>query len=485
MPPDPHQESPEPLRQTARGFPASGVIRQSPGRGTLVGVNNYDLIIIGSGSGNSILTPDFDDWRVALVEDGPLGGTCLNRGCIPSKMFVYPADLALAARDSSRFGLHTEFRSADWPAIRDRVFGRIDPIADAGMEYRMGQDHVDVYPVRGRFTGHKLLDVGGSVITGDSIVLAAGAHAITPAIPGLADVAFHTSDSIMRIDQLPERLVIIGGGYIAAEMAHVFDAFGVDVTILLRGSRLLRGEDDEISRRVTDAYVARMDVRLDTEIRSIRSEGGSSVVETAAGVVRGDELLVAIGRRPNGKSLGADLTGVEMDDAGYVIVDDHGQTNVEGIWALGDISSPDQLKHKANADARIVAHNMVNPENLLSLDIGPVPHAVFGHPQVASIGLTERDVQKAGLPYVSVVREYSGAAYGWAMEDTASVAKLIAHAETRLLLGAHIIGPQASTLIQQLIQGMRFGQTVDEMAREQWYIHPALPEVIEQALLEL
>ena len=453
--------------------------------GSLAVVGTHDLIIIGAGSGNSILTPDFDDWRVALVEEGPLGGTCLNRGCIPSKMFVYPADVALHARMGSELGVHTSFESADWASIRDRIFGRIDPIAEAGLEYRLGQEHVDVYRSRGRFVGHKELSVAGETISADTIVLAAGAHVTIPDIPGLASVDYHTSDTIMRIDELPERLTISGGGYIAAEMSHVFDAFGSSVTMLVRGSRMLREEDEEISRRATAAYAERLDVRLSTRIRSVSQSEGVITVETDRGPVESEMLLVAIGRTPNGSSLGVGVTGVDLDEAGYVVVDEFGRTSVDGIWALGDISSPEQLKHKANADARIVAHNIVHPDDLRPLDLGPVPHAIFGHPQVAGTGLTEREVIASGQPYVQVVREYSGAAYGWAMMDTTSVVKLIAHAETRQLLGAHIIGPQASTLIQQLIQGMRFGQTVDEMARQQWYIHPALPEVIEQALLEL
>ncbi len=478
-------EKPRAAAPMARGFSASAKARLGAASGSLAAVSTHDLIIIGAGSGNSILTPDFDDWKVALVEEGPLGGTCLNRGCIPSKMFVYPADVALQARMGSELGVKTAFDSADWRSIRDRIFGRIDPIAEAGLEYRLGQEHVDVYQSRGRFVGFKELSVGDETISADTIVLAAGAHVTLPDIPGLASVVYHTSDTIMRIDELPERLTIIGAGYIAAEMGHVFDAFGSRVTMLVRSARMLREEDEEISERATAAYSERMDVRLSTQIRSLSQSGGVITVETDGGPVESDILLIAVGRTPNGASLGVDVTGVDLDDAGYVVVDEFGRTSVDGIWALGDISSPELLKHKANADARIVAHNIAHPGDMRALDLGPVPHAVFGHPQVASTGLTEREVIAAGLPYVQVVREYAGAAYGWAMMDTTSVAKLIAHAETRQLLGAHIIGPQASTLIQQLVQGMRFGQTVDEMALDQWYIHPALPEVIEHALLEL
>jgi len=155
------------------------------------------------------------------------------------------------------------------------------------------------------------------------------------------------------------------------------------------------------------------------------------------------------------------------------------------VWALGDITNPVQLKHVANHEARVVRHNLSHPDDPIRVDHRFIPHAVFGHPQVASVGLTERDCQRQQIPYRSHVQPFSSAAYGWAMEDTDSAVKVIAHTETRRLLGAHIIGPQASTLIQQLIQGMHFDLTVDQMARHQYYIHPALPEVVEQALLEL
>jgi mycothione reductase len=166
-------------------------------------------------------------------------------------------------------------------------------------------------------------------------------------------------------------------------------------------------------------------------------------------------------------------------------VHDDLQTDVPGIWAFGDLSNHFQLKHVANAEAKVVFHNVAHPDDPKLMDYGAVPHAVFGNPQVASVGLTERDAAAEGIPFVTATKEYGTTAYGWAMEDTTSFVKLVAHARTRHLLGAHILGPQASTLIQSLIQGMRFGQTVDEMAHGQMWIHPALTEAVENALLAL
>ena len=453
-------------------------------------MRNFDLMIIGTGSGNSVIGPEHDGWDIAIVERGPFGGTCLNVGCIPSKMFVYAAEMAELASDSDRLGVHTRFDGADWPSIRDRVFGRIDPIAEGGRDYREGLPNVTVYAGTGRFVGPKRVAVGDEVITAERIVVAAGGRPTVPPVPGLAGCGYHTSDTIMRLDKLPERLLVIGAGYIAAELGGVMGAFGSKVTFLLRGDTFLRREDHDISSRFTAAYSRRFDVRTHTRLLEARRDGDEVVISLVdmdgkSVELRGDELLVATGRRPNTDRLDVAAGGIATDGRGFVGTDDQLRTNVEGVWALGDITNPIQLKHVANHEARVVRHNLTNPNDPATVDHRFIPHAVFGYPQIASVGLTEHECRRRSLPYTSHVQPYSAAAYGWAMEDTDSVAKVIAHAETRRLLGAHIIGPQAPTLIQQLIQGMHFDLTVDQMARGQYYIHPALPEVVEQALLEL
>ena len=453
-------------------------------------MRHFDLLIIGAGSGNSVIGPELDGWDIAIAEHGLFGGTCLNVGCIPSKMFVYAAEVAEVAADSGRLGVHTSFDGVDWPGVRDRIFGRIDPIADSGREYRQGLANVTVYTDSARFVGPREVAVGDETITADRVVVAAGARPALPDVPGLAGCGYHTSDSVMRLDALPERLLVLGGGYIAAELGSVMGAFGSQVTFVLRGDTFLRREDDEIRERFTAAYSRRFDVRLNTRVLAARRDGEEVVLEVQDGEgrradLRADELLVATGRIPNGDRLDVAAGGIATDADGYVITDDQLRTNTEGVWALGDVTNPVQLKHVANHEARVVRHNLSHPTDPARVDHRFVPHAVFGHPQVASVGLTERECRQRDLPYCSHVQPFSSAAYGWAMEDTSSAVKVIAHGQTRRLLGAHIIGPQASTLIQQLIQGMHFDLTVDQMAHHQYYIHPALPEVVEQALLEL
>lgn len=451
---------------------------------------HFDLVIFGTGSANSILGPEFDSWKVAIIEEWVFGGTCLNRGCIPTKMLVHAADVAETVRHASHLGIDANVVKVRWRDIRDRVFNRIDPIAAGGEDYRTNRcTNVTVFKGRGTFVGPKQIEVNGVVVSGEQIVVAVGARPFIPSIEGLTDVPFHTSDDIMRVDELPERLLVIGGGFIANELAYVFSAFGSHINLIHRGQALLSVEDDDVSAAFTSAVRNRANtsLRLGVHATSVtRSADGTVVVTLSDGsVVEGDALLLATGRRPNTDTINAAASGLAVHPDGRLVVDVHGQTGVPGVWALGDVSSPHMLKHVANHEARIVQHNLLHPDAMREIDHCFVPAAVFSRPQIASVGLTERAARAAGIDVVVKNQAYGDVAYGWAMEDTSSFCKLIADRASRKLVGAHIIGPQSSTLIQQLIQGMATGQTVDEMARGQYYIHPALPELIENALLGL
>lgn len=459
-------------------------------------MRHFDLVIIGTGSGNSILGPEFADWNVAIVERGTFGGTCLNVGCIPTKMFVHTADIADYATHGPRYGVDTARNGVRWTDIRDRIFDRIDPIAAGGLVYRTSHadnKNVTVYQGVAKFTGPKTLavDVHGDVetITADRVVLASGSRPIIPDIAGLDESGYHTSDDIMRLDTLPRRLTILGSGFIGAEFAHVMSAFGVEVTIVARSGGLLRTEDDAISTRFTALARQRWNVLLDRKTTSVERVGDEVRLHVegphGAETVVSDALLVAIGRQPNSDLVAARAGGLDVDDDGYVTVDEYQRTTVDGVYALGDVSSPYQLKHVANHEARIVRHNLAHPDEPMAADHRFVPHAVFTHPQIASVGLTEDEAIAAGLRYVTSIQDYAGIAYGWAMEDTTGFAKLIADPATGTLLGAHIMGPQASTVIQPIIQAMSFGLDAREMARGQYWIHPAMPELIENALLNL
>jgi len=444
----------------------------------------FDLIIVGTGSGNSI--PSFlDDWKIAIVERDVFGGTCLNRGCIPSKMFVYPADVAVAADSSAKLGIDTQFNGADWSAIRDRVFGLIDPIASSGRDYRAtGSPNVTLIEGTADFIDEHTLDVEGRQITAPNILLAAGARPVVPPIAGLMETGFHTSDSVMRLDELPKRLGIIGGGFIAVEMGHVFSGLGSEVTIFNRSNTLLREFDHDVSTTFTEVFGQRVQLLLGHIPTRVERVDEGIKITCAVGETIVDEILVATGREPNSDLLNVDAAGLDCHHHGTVAVDDTMATNVPGIWAVGDLANNYQLKHLANAEAAVAFWNIAHPDDLRHQSYKAVPSAVFSNPQVATVGLTEQEATKQGRVFTVGRREYGGTAYGWAMADESGFAKVLVDAETGLIIGAHVLGPQASSIIQPLIQAMQFDQRADDIANQVFFIHPALTEVIENALLD-
>ncbi|MGW9551683.1 mycothione reductase [Citricoccus zhacaiensis] len=461
---------------------------------------SFDLIIIGSGSGNSLVTPYWDGRRVAIIDAGVFGGTCLNVGCIPTKMFAYPASLAAVPAESRRLGVDLELGSTDWAGIRDRIFSRIDAISAGGFRYRDQElDHTTVITEESRFTGtHQLTTASGRVLESETIVVAAGSRPVWPDVPGIDLPQVHTSDSIMRLPKLPETLVVLGGGFIAAEFAAVFSGLGSSVVQVNRSSQLLRTHDETISERFTE--LASRQWRLETGwtlSRIVEAESGWVAVhlegaEGATMVIDAEAVLVAQGRTPNTDRLDPASAGLDLHGDGRLVVDEYqrllsGGTPVPGLWALGDISSEHQLKHVANHDQRIVSHNLEHPDDLRANTLGPVPSAVFTRPQIGSAGLTEAQaVAEYGRDRISVkVQQYGDVAYGWAMEDTSGLCKLIADRQTGQLIGAHLIGHEAPNLIQLLVQAMSFGVDAHTLARGQYWIHPALSEVVENALLGL
>jgi mycothione reductase len=450
---------------------------------------HFDLVIIGTGSGNTILDERFESWRVAIVERGVFGGTCINHGCVPTKMFVHPADLVADARDADRFGVDMTIDAVRWRDIRDRVFDRIDPISVDGERYRNSQPNVTVVRGDAHFVAPRTLTVvdgeRSTTVTADRFVIAAGARPTVPDIDGIDKVGYETSETIMRLDEVPERLVVIGGGFIAAELSHVFGSFGSDVTIVTRGDLMLSQHDRDVATAFTALQAERFTLHRNATIGAAKRVGDWIELTLTDGTpLIADTILVATGRRPNSDQLGLDAAGVDCFEDGRIVTDDTLRA-ASGVWALGDIRAPEMLKHVANHEADVIRHNLLHPDAPRRVHEDATPHAVFARPQVAAVGLTEEMVAARGLPYVVARRDVGDTAAGWALEDTTGFCKVIADPDTRMLLGGHAMGPQAAILIQPLVQAMRFGQTVDELASVPMYPHPALSELIEQALLEL
>lgn len=475
-------------------------------------MTHYDIALIGSGSANSLPGPDLADRSIVQIDRGVgphhvFGGTCLNLGCIPTKMFVHTANLAAAPEISSRFGVDETRERVRWRDVRDRIFGRIDPISAGGEQYRAEhEDNAHLTLLRGtaRFTAPprdgvhrlhvRLADGGEETVTADTVIIGAGSRPSLPPVPGLAAAAPLTSDTVMRIEELPSSIAILGSGVIATEMAHVLASFGVEVTILARGERLLRPADADVSARITEVLSQRLRVVTGFHATSVERDAEGVSVQGRRGqeamTIRAQELLVATGRTPNADLLAARAAGIDLHEDGRIAVDPYqrvlaGGEVLPGAWALGDVSSAHQLKHVANHELRIVRHNLLHPEDLRRSDTMPIAYGVFTSPQIAAVGMTEAQARAAGHEVRVAKQEYASIAYGWAMEDTTGFAKLIVDARTELFLGAHIIGPEATTLIQLITQAMSTGQRPRDIARTQYWIHPAMPELIENALLQL
>ena len=449
---------------------------------------DFDLIVIGSGSGLEVSAAAAErGWRVAVIDSGPFGGTCLNRGCIPSKMLVHVADVARTVTEAHRFGVHASIDRVDWPAIVERTFAEIDHDSAHILDGNRRAEQITVFTGETRFIGPRRLEVDGQKLRADRIVIAAGTRPSVPDVTGLEESGYETTDSIMRIEQLPRRLAILGGGFVAAELGHVFGSLGSQVTIITRGPAMLRAEDRDISRRMTEAYGRRFRLLLGSTLRAVERGRDELTLEIES---RGEEprlekvgcdvLLVATGRIPNSDRLALGETVVETDEDGFVRVDDHMRTSAEGVWALGDIVGRFQLKHNANLEAAHVTNNLLNPGSSAPVDYHGMPWAIFGSPQIGGVGLTEQEAEDQGVAYATTTYPYEKTAYGSSIEDRDGFVKVLVDPRSGELLGCHVVGHDASVLVQEAVNLMRFRLPIDAIAQS-IYIHPALPEVMHAA----
>ncbi|GAA3237241.1 mycothione reductase [Pseudonocardia petroleophila] len=446
---------------------------------------HHQLVVVGTGSGNTVIDDSFADLDVAIVErEERFGGTCLNVGCIPTKMLAYTAEVVDTVERSGEFGVDADLGGMRWTDVRDRVLGRVDPLAREGRDGRRDTSWITVHTGHARFTGPRTLDVDGTTVTADRIVLATGSRPLVPPPVAESGLPYETSDTIMRRDRVPARLAVLGGGYIAAELAHVFAAAGSEIVVIEQGPTLLGPQDETVAAEFTALAGKRYELHLGRELTGVSGEPGALRLTLDDGsTVEADTLLVAVGRIPNGDLMDLAEGGVEVDEKGLVLVDEHQRTTAEGVWALGDVCSPVPLKHVANREADVVRHNLLHPDDLRSADHDTVPSAVFTDPQIAQVGATEQELREAGTPYRVGTTRFGDTAYGWAMEDDTGFCKVLTDPDTGAVLGAHVMGPQAPTLIQPLVLAVTLGIPARTLVDRPYWIHPALTEVVQQALI--
>ena len=448
-------------------------------------MQEYDVIIVGSGSGANLLEGALSQNKsVALVDKGPVGGTCLNVGCIPSKLIVFPADRIMEFRESAKLGISAEIREIDFPAIMDRMRASIKKSHERIQKQLGTTDEFDFYFGEAHFSGEYTLEVNGETIKSNTIFLASGARPLIPPITGLGEVEYLTNESALQLTARPESLVIIGGGYIAAEFAHFFEAVGTKVTVIQRNNRLVPGEEPEISELLKTALARRMTIHTGTEAVEVRRSGRGTTVtarERASGrefEISAQRIMIAAGRKSNADTLMVENSGVKTDERGYIVVDPFLETSKKGIWAFGDAIGKKMFRHAANHEANLAWHNALHGKKS-RVDFLAVPHAVFSWPEIASVGLTEAQAKKLmGKGDLLVGRaKYTDVTWGEAMQETEGFAKAIVERESGHILGYHIIGPQASVLIQEVVNAMAGGGDLWGLAKG-IHIHPALSEVV-------
>jgi len=452
-------------------------------------IERYDLIVIGSGAGLNIASQAHaTGMRVALLDDGPLGGTCLNRGCIPTKIILYPAEVVETLREAEKVGVEASGIKVDFGLIMKRMHDLVDGDVAQMMRGIDSAEGLDFFNEAGSFVDQKVLKVGDRKITAPTIVIAAGSRESIPPIDGIEDIGYLTSTTALELKTPPKSLVIVGGGYIAAEMATFFSAVGTKVKVVGRNERLVPREEPEVSKELKRRMKQRMEVHTGMEVVSAgRDEKGKFVSAKSKRTKKvyryhGEEVLIAVGRGSNSDLFHPEKTGVEVDKKGWIKVDGYLRTNVEGIWALGDAIGRNMFRHTANYEADVVWENMnaESEKKMVELDEHAVPHAVFSFPEIASVGLKEEEAVQGTLVVVGEAK-YTDAIRGYAMGDEGSFVKVIVDAETRKILGAHAIGPHATAMVQPLVYLMNAGKgTFLPLAKAQT-IHPAIEEIMVRA----
>ncbi len=449
----------------------------------------YDVVIIGSGSGMFVAYEAvFRGLSTALVDKGPLGGTCPNLGCIPSKMLMLPADRVVEIEEAHKLGIEAKVTHIDFPFIMERMRRSVEEAQNHLRESFSALRGLDFYEGAGTFADDYVLEVGGIRLRGDRFFIATGSRPKVPAIPGLDTANFLTTETLLALTSQPRSMAIIGGGYIGAEYAHFFAAMGTQVTVIESAERLVPGEEPEVAALLKHALRKRMQVLTDIEIEQV-VKGSRDVrllvKERRSGArfaVTVDTVMIAAGRRSNADLLRVDRTGVQVDDRGFVHVDDYMETNKPGIYAVGDANGRYMFRHIANIEASLAARNAFGGTRE-AMDYSAAPHAVYSYPQIASVGMTTEEARRGHDILVGRAR-YMDTATGEAMMETDGFAKAIVEQETHRILGFHVIGPHAPSIIQEVINAMVSGGHIAEIEKA-LHIHPALPELVQAAFRNL
>ena len=435
---------------------------------------DYDLMVIGAGSGGVRAARKSAEFgaRVAVVEEAALGGTCVNVGCIPKKLYVYASEYAAAWRESAGFGWQAEGVSFDWNTLRDNKSNEIARL-NAIYARLLEAPGVDIIEGHGALAGPQEIVVGDTHYRAERILLATGTWPAMPEIPGI-ELAL-TSNEIFDLERFPERLLIVGGGYIATEFASIFSGLGANVVQSYRGELFLRGFDHDIREFLAEEMrKAGVDLRFDHHVTALESQSGGVLAHLSDGNEPFDAVLYATGRRPNIAQLGLEHTEVTLTEAGYIEVDDTFQTAEPSIYALGDMTGGWELTPVAIGEAMAFAQTQFGGQ-AQTMDYQAIPTAVFSQPPIGTVGLTEEEAIAAGHEVTIFESTFRPLKHTVSGSEERTMMKLVVDAKSDRVLGAHMVGADAGEICQGLGIALKMGATKADFDRTVG-IHPTAAE---------
>ncbi len=452
---------------------------------------HFDAIIIGSGQSGPSLAARFakEGLRVAVIERKHFGGTCVNNGCIPTKTLVASAYVAHMARRAEEYGVNIgEAVSVDMKRVKARKDEIVAQSRTGVTRWMEGLANATVNRGHARFTAPKTVKVNGEILSAHKIIINTGGRAFVPEMPGLDSVPYLTNSSMMEVDFLPEHLLIVGGSYIGLEFAQVYRRFGARVTVVEMADRLIAREDPDISDTVREILESEgIEVRLNAKCLAVEKDGNQIAMKldclAGAPRIRGTHLLMAVGRRPNTDDLGLDEAGIETDAKGYIVVDDQCRTNVEGVWAIGDVNGRGAFTHTSYNDFEIVAANLFDYDPRRISD-RITCYGLFVDPPLGRVGMTEREVREKGIKALAAKRMMTSVGRARERGETKGFMKVVVDAKSKHILGAAILGISGDEVVHAFLDVMASRQPYTAISRTM-HIHPTVAEYLPTLLNDL
>ncbi len=450
-------------------------------------MDNYDAIIIGTGQAGPSLARRFgaSGWRVAIIEQGRFGGTCINTGCTPTKAMLASAYAAHLARRGAEFGVKIDGPiTVDWARVRARK-NDIVGVSRAAVERSLREaENVTVVQGRARFVSDCAVRVGEQVLRGARIFLNVGGHPAVPPIRGIETVAPLTSNTVMDIDTVPARLVVVGGSYVGLEFAQMFRRFGAEVTVVEAAPRLLAREDADISACLKDILEAeRIRVVLGASDLSLVSRDTGFALRFAGGEAEGTHLLAATGRRPNTDGLELERAGVDLDARGFIVTNEMLETTVPGIWALGDCNGRGAFTHTSYNDGEIVAGNLLDGGGRSVRD-RITAYALYTDPPLGRAGMTQVEAQAAGHRVLVGSLAMEDVSRAYEKSETLGLMKIVVDADTRQILGAALLGTGGDEVVHCVLDTM-YAKAPYPVLQRAMHIHPTVAEFIPTLLEDM